>query len=260
MTNTTNTDDTTSTHYESVVRSIKGMSTAMQCSPATGAPPFQFEIGKTFEVSGDVKACKSGFHACPVDHHPFSVFEFYPPAGSRYFDVAQGGMMDAHGTKLASATITIDFEISLGDMVKRAIDWVFKRAKWEGAASATGDRGAASATGEQGAASATGEQGAASATGYRGAASATGYLGAASATGYLGAASATGADGMAIASGPLGVVRGDVDGIDLVAREFGFEGGRWVWKSTALGRTGQNGIRAGTSYRCQNSTLVEVGA
>ncbi|MDK2769902.1 MAG: hypothetical protein KYX69_19565, partial [Sphingomonas sp.] len=174
------------TTADPVTISIKGFDKSLACRE------YQFELGKTYQHDGAVKACAGGFHACPVDHHPLSVFEFYAPAGSRYGEVAQFGETSAKDTKLASASITINFELTLGDLVKRAWDYVWSRATLEEGSTATGYQGAASATGEQGAASATGYQGAASATGYQGAASATGYQGAASATGTRGAASATG--------------------------------------------------------------------
>src|SRR5581483_8130798 len=116
--------------------------------------------------------CNSGFHA--ISGHPLEVFEYYPPAGSRYTETAQSGTLDRHSSdsKLASAQITIGVELHLHELIQRAVKWVFDRAKPEGQ-TATGTRGAASATGTRGAASATGTRGAASATGTRGAASAT---------------------------------------------------------------------------------------
>jgi hypothetical protein len=50
------------------VASIKGFDQKLQCQG------FQFEIGKTYTVTGNIKACKKGFHACPIDDHPLSVF------------------------------------------------------------------------------------------------------------------------------------------------------------------------------------------
>ena len=188
---------------------------------------FQYEIGKTYEHSGSIEICESGFHAC---EYPLDVLRYYAPAGSRFALVRQSGAVVRHegDSKVASAKITIGAELHLPQLIERAIKWVFDRAKLEegssatgysgaasatgvsGAASATGDRGAASATGYRGAASATGVSGAASATGVSGAASATGYSGAASATGYSGAASATGDSGAASATGDRGRVMGAV--------------------------------------------------
>ena len=202
----------------------KGMDQNMQCLG------FQYEVGKEYEHTGPLKCCPSeeeakkgigGFHAC---EYPLDVFNYYPPAGSRFFEVEQSGKLSKSDddSKVASTKIKIGAEISIAGLVKAAVEYTKERATEVpgghatgyrgaasatgdcGAASATGDRGAASATGDRGAASATGDCGAASATGYRGAASATGDRGAASATGYRGAASATGDCGAASATGDCG--------------------------------------------------------
>lgn len=173
---------------------------------------FQYEIGKTYEHKGEVKACESGFHAC---EHPLDVFIYYAPATSRFAEVAMAGKLSRCGedSKVASSRITIVAELQVHEVIERAVKYVFDRAepsqraetdKNGHVASATGNYGAASATGERGAASATGDYGAASATGYYGAASATGDYGAALATGVCGAASATGSRGAASATGYYG--------------------------------------------------------
>lgn len=118
------------------ITSIKGFDKDLKCRG------FQYEIGKTYTHDGAVEQCASGFHACPVEHHPLAVFEYYPPAGNRFCEVRQSGKVSSKDTKLASAVITIDVEISIGDLVKRAWDY--------GAASATGDYGAAMASGYEG--------------------------------------------------------------------------------------------------------------
>ena len=193
----------------------KGMDQNMQCRG------FQYEVGKEYEHTGPLKCCPSeeeakkgigGFHAC---EYPLDVFNYYPPAGSRFFEVEQSGKLSKSDddSKVASTKIKIGAEISIAGLVKAAVEYTNERATevpgghatgYRGAASATGYRGAASATSNQGAASATGNWGAASATGYRGAASATGYRGAASATSNQGAASATGDWGAASATGDWG--------------------------------------------------------
>ena len=143
------------------VTSIKGFDANLQCRG------FQFEIGKTYSVSGKIKACENGFHACPTEHHPLSVLEYYPPA-SRFFEVTQGGKRDAEGSKLASASITIGVEISISDLAARAVKWVFDRANWKDAVNVTGDNEGATASGTSGAATASGTSGAATASGVDG--------------------------------------------------------------------------------------------
>ena len=158
-------------------RAIKGTNLDLTCRG------FHFAVGETFNHEGAVVACGSGFHACPEDEHPLSVFGYYAPAASRYFDVTVGGKTHREGNKIAGGTITIDAEITIGDLVKRAFDWVWARAIKTDEAHSTGYQGAASSTGNQGAASSTGKYGAASSTGNYGAASSTGDCGAAMASG-----------------------------------------------------------------------------
>ena len=216
---------------------------------------FQYEVGKTYEHQGEVKACKSGFHAC---EHPLDVFDHYPPAGSKFALVELSGDTDreASDSKIASQTIHIKAEIDIAYIVKAAID--FTKSKClpidpSSPASATGDRGAASATGERGAASATGGYGAASATGYKGAASATGDYGVASATGYKGAASATGDYGVASATGEASVAISTGYGGKTMARNTGAivlvsRDASGNIKHIRASKVGDNGIKPDTWY------------
>ena len=165
---------------EPAIVSIKGFNLDWTCLD------FQYAIGASYEHAGEVRACDAGFHAIGPEGHPLEVFGYYAPGTSRYAEVRQSGALSRHGSdgKVASARIAVVAEITMPDLIGRAIKWVMDRAKPEGGSSATGEQGAASATGYQGAASATGDWGAASATGYRGAASATGYHSIAVAGGY----------------------------------------------------------------------------
>ena len=202
---------------------------------------FQYELGKTAEVEGDIELCKKGLHACEM---PLDVLGYYAPGdGSRYFEADLEDVSDekrSDDTKRVGKKLTLSAEIGIPGLVKAQVEYVKAQCDFDnainkadaenknhatgdsgaasatgvsgaasatgvrGAASATGDSGAASATGDSGAASATGDSGAASATGWRGAASATGWRGAASATGWSGAASATGWGGVASATGERG--------------------------------------------------------
>ncbi|MDV0787356.1 hypothetical protein VC623_22370, partial [Citrobacter amalonaticus] len=136
---------------------------------------YQFEIGKTFEHDGKVRACSSGFHSC---EYPLDCFGYYPPAESRYAEtVAQGDISreDGGDTKIASASITIKAELSMPEFVQRAIDWVWSKVDRSLEQQVmTGNRSAASNTGDYSAASNTGNRSAASNTGNRSAASNTG--------------------------------------------------------------------------------------
>ena len=223
---------------ETIIHGIKGFDQNLQCRG------YQFAIGETYAHDGKVVACKSGFHA--ITDHPLAVFDYYPPAGSRFCRVELSGetVSDA-GVKMAASILKVGRELGLAELAQEAVAWVMARATPEGEA----------ATGYRGAASATGDQGAASATGYQGAASATGYRGAASATGHWGAASATGDRGAAMTSGAFGRVMG-ADGNALFAVE------RETWDgpivSVACGIVGKGGIKPGVWYVAKAGALVEA--
>ena len=176
----------------------KGMDKDMKCRG------FQYEVGKEYETDKAV-ACECGFHAC---EYPLDVFNYYPPAGSRFFEVEQSGELSKNDgdSKVSSTKIKIGAELNIAGLVEAAVEYTKERCTQGEGERATGTRGAASATGDYGAASATGYQGAASATGYQGAASATGEASIAVASGIEG--KAMGALGCAICL----VERGEWDG------------------------------------------------
>ncbi|HBC5385646.1 TPA: hypothetical protein OPR05_001727 [Citrobacter koseri] len=165
---------------QKTIVAYKGFNADMTCRG------FQFEIGKTFKHEGKVEACKSGFHSC---ENPIDVFSYYHPAGNRFCEVEVSGDVSRHDddSKIASATITIKAEISIHEMVKRAIEWVWSKVDKSceqqimdgnrSAASNTGDYSAASNTGDYSAASNTGNQSAAEVSGSHSVAAAFGIEG-----------------------------------------------------------------------------------
>ena len=228
----------------------KGMNTDMTCRG------FQYEVGKEYETD-KAEACECGFHAC---EYPLEVFNYYPPASSRYFEVEQSGEMDRSGgdSKVASTKIKIGAEIGIAGLVKASVEYTRERATEEPGGHATGDLGAASATGDLGAASATGYQGAASATGYRGAASATGDLGAASATGYQGAASATGKSSVAVSAGINGKAMGSIGCAICLVERGEWDGETYPIVSVKAAIVDGQSIKADTWYTLKNGEFVEV--
>ncbi|HEO1644386.1 TPA: hypothetical protein VAK70_001884 [Pseudomonas aeruginosa] len=180
------------TEVEEIVTAYKGFKQDLTCRG------YQFEIGGTYKHEGEVEACASGFHSC---EYPLDVFGYYAPGDSRFAIVKASGQLSRHDddSKIASATLVVEAEISMPTMISRAIDWIMARLDSSveqtvagDTASNTGNRSAASNTGDYSAASNTGDYSAASNTGYQSAASNTGYQSAASNTGYQSAASNTG--------------------------------------------------------------------
>ncbi|MFO2290122.1 hypothetical protein QOV23_27030, partial [Pseudomonas aeruginosa] len=177
---------------EEVVTAYKGFKQDLTCRG------YQFEIGGTYKHEGEVEACASGFHSC---EYPLDVFSYYGPGESRFAIVKASGQLSRHDddSKIASATLVVEAEISMPTMISRAIDWIMSKIDKSveqtvvgETASNTGDYSAASNTGNRSAASNTGDYSAASNTGYQSAASNTGNRSAASNTGNRSAASNTG--------------------------------------------------------------------
>jgi hypothetical protein len=100
----------------------KGFDENLQCRG------FQYEVGKTYEHSGNVSICSTGFHACD---NPFDVLNYYDITG-RFAKVTLGGDISRENggdTKIASGKITIEAEIKLPEFIKSAIAWVMRSAK-----------------------------------------------------------------------------------------------------------------------------------
>ena len=128
---------------------------------------YQYEVGKTYVHKGDVKVCESGFHAC---EYPLDVLSYYNPAVSKFAVVKMSGEIskDSDDTKIASAKITIETEINLPEMIKKAVEWIKGKVDWDTAkVSNTGDWSAATNTGDWSAAEVSGKQSIAVALGWQ---------------------------------------------------------------------------------------------
>ncbi|HAF8580751.1 TPA: hypothetical protein G5T75_004733 [Salmonella enterica] len=226
---------------------------------------FQFEIGKTFEHEGKVRACSAGFHSC---EYPLDCFSYYPPAESRYAEtVAEGDISreDGGDSKIASASITIKAELTMPEFVQRAIDWIWSKVDRSleqqvmtgdcSAASNTGYRSAASNTGDCSAASNTGDCSAASNTGNCSAASNTGYRSAASNTGYRSAAEVSGSHSVAAAFGIESKARASESSAIVVC--YRNDEGELI--HIRASKVGENGIKPDTWYTLdEDGQFVEI--
>ena len=205
---------------------------------------FAFEVGKTYEHTGPVVVCQSGFHAC---EHPLHVFQYYRPGQSRFARVTMGGTTARHSgdSKISAARITIKAELSLSDFAAAAVKWVFAKAKWKKGPVAKHANEGVTASGDYGAATASGDYGAATASGYSGAATASGDSGAATASGYSGAATASG-------------YYGQVSGKDGCALFLVERGGNRAIINVWAGIAGRDGIKPDVFYQLKNGRPVEV--
>ncbi|MCW3923692.1 hypothetical protein [Pseudomonas aeruginosa] len=212
---------------EEVVTAYKGFKQDLTCRG------YQFEIGGTYKHEGEVEACASGFHSC---EYPLDVFGYYAPGESRFAIVKASGQLSRHDddSKIASATLVVEAEISMPTMVSRAIDWIMS--KIDKSVEQTVVGGTASNTGYQSAASNTGYQSAASNTGDYSAASNTGYRSAAEVSGKESVAASLGIEGRARASAGSAIV--------LCHRD---DEGRLI--HIRASKVGENGVKPDTWYQ-----------
>ena len=163
------------------IKSYKGMDKDMKCRG------FQYEPGGIYEADHAIRCGGPGFHACEI---PLDVFNYYPPAESRFFEVEQDGKLsrDNEDSKVASSILKIGAEIGIPGLVRAHVEWVKEQIKEEKTESNTGYRSAATNTGNQSAATNTGDYSAATNTGNQSAAEVSGKDSVAAAFGYEGRA------------------------------------------------------------------------
>lgn len=154
---------------------------------------FQYEIGKEYEMDGNIERCERGFHSC---EDPFDVWWYYPPGESKFAECEIGGKIDKESdgdTKVASSKITIKAELNLFEFVKLGVEKILSKVDFKNAKESN-----------------TGEYSAATNTGYRSAATNTGSSSAATNTGYSSAASVTGKESIACGLGYDNMAAGEL--------------------------------------------------
>jgi hypothetical protein len=204
------------------ITAVKGFNADWTCRG------FQYEVGKTYRIEGPVSLCEHGFHACL---NAIDVWTYYGPAGSRFGEVELGGDTARHSesngdSKIAATEITINAELKLPEVIRRAAEWIVAAAK---ANTATGDGGHAAATG------------------YRGHAAATGDSGHAAATGSYGHAAVKGKNAIAAALGIEGTAVAEEGGAIMLAAYD--PDNAWTLAAVFASKVGENGIEAGKRYR-----------
>ena len=188
------------------IKTYKGFNKDMTCRE------FRYEEGKEYEHNGNVRACKSGFHAC---ENPMDVLGYYPPCDNkgnlqRYCEVEQSGTLDcSENDKVCSSRLRVVAEIGLNGLIKAGVRFILDKVNFKDAKeSNTGDWSAATNTGDWSAATNTGDQSAATNTGDQSAATNTGDWSAATNTGNRSAATVEGEESIAVVTGYGGKAKG----------------------------------------------------
>ena len=123
---------------KNVITSYKGFDKNMQCRG------FQYEVGKEYEMDGEIKCCNRGFHACKS---PMEVWDYYDMINSRYAEVEQSGKIEEeeNSTKVCSSRIKIKAELKLADIINIGVEWLKditspSKVKTDGELNDNGDR------------------------------------------------------------------------------------------------------------------------
>lgn len=87
---------------------------------------FQYEVGKSYHMDGEIMICKRGFHACK---NPLDIFEYYPIFNSKIAIVKLWGVVDlqlgldnsninVYNSKLCASDIYIEKELNYTDLIQ----------------------------------------------------------------------------------------------------------------------------------------------
>ena len=121
-----------------VIKSYKAFDKNMQCRG------FQYEVGKEYEMDGEIECCNRGFHACKS---PLEVWDHYDMLNSRFAEVEQSGKIDEEekSTKVCSSRIKIKAELKLADIINIGVEWLKditspSKVKTDGVLNDNGDR------------------------------------------------------------------------------------------------------------------------
>ena len=106
---------------EKKIKAYKGFNPDMICRG------YQYEVGKEYEMDGNIELCERGFHAC---ESPLEVLDYYFLTDdckmSRFCEVEQSGKIaqENNSTKVASSKIKIKAELKFADLIKLGIEWL----------------------------------------------------------------------------------------------------------------------------------------
>ena len=234
-----------------MIKGYKGFNKDMTCRG------FQYEIGKEYETSDEVKCCEKGFHAC---EYPLDCFGYYSPNESVYCEVEQGGQISKDGsdTKVSSSKIKIGAQLDIAGLVKAAFEYVKSKADKSNSNHSEADKKLTESTGNWSANSATGNGSASSATGDRSVNSATGYGSANVTTGKESKNDGMGQANISVGWGKDNKCKGCI-GSYLVLSEWGeWNGKNYPLFGAQMVMVDGETIKADTYYQLKEGKVIEV--
>jgi len=278
---------------EDVVHGIKGFDSNLQCLG------YQYAVGKTYEHSGSVRMCASGFHF--IEGNPLDVLDFYPLIGddgklNRFCSVAASGEIKRDGsTKSVTGKLTVSAELKVPEFIASAVEFVIDACKanpGENVQAASGDSSKLAASGHSSKLAASGHSSKLAASGDSSKLAASGHSSKLAASGDYSKLAASGHYSKLAASGHYSKLAASGDSSKLAASgdysKLAASGensvvaaaapdciasgadGTWISLAEfdrngkcigfATGCIGKDGLKADTPYRAHKGKLVEITA
>ena len=234
---------------KNVITSYKGFDKNMQCRG------FQYEVGKEYEMDGEIKCCNRGFHACKS---PIEVWDYYDLINSRFAEVEQSGKIDEEekSTKVCSSHIKIKAELKLADIINIGVEWLKditspSKVKADGALNDNGDR--KKQIGSSGYSAQIGSSGDSAQIGS------SGYSAKIGSSGYSAKIDSTGEDSVIMCAGNESKAKAKVGSwITLAEWKWSDEKNRNVPVCVKTEYVDGENIKADTWYQLKNGKFVEV--
>ena len=232
------------------IKSYKAFDENMRCRG------FQYEVGKEYDMNGDIQCCKRGFHAC---ESPMEVWDYYDMLTSRFAEVEQSGKIstEADSTKICSSHITIKAELKLADIINIGVEWLkdlTAPSKVKADDAELNDNGVRGAQiGSSGDYAKIGSSGDSAKIGS------SGYSAKIGSSGYSAQIDSTGEDSVIMCAGNNSVAKAKIGSwITLAEWEQNDRKGRWVPVCVKTERVDGIKIKPDTWYKLQDGEFVEV--
>ena len=243
---------------DKVITSYKGFDKNMQCRG------FQYEVGKEYEMDGEIKCCNRGFHACKS---PLEVWDYYDILNSRYAEVEQSGKIDAeeNTTKVCSSRIKIKAELKLADIINIGVEWLKditspSKVKTDGALNDNGDRKKQiGLSGDSAKIGSSGDSAKIGSSGYSAKIGSSGYYAQIGSSGDSAQIDSTGEDSVIMCAGNSSRAKAKVGSwITLAEWKWSDEKKRNVPVYVKTEYVDGENIKADTWYQLKNGKFVEV--
>ena len=234
---------------EKVIKSYKAFDKNMQCRG------FQYEVGKEYEMDGEIKCCERGFHACKS---PMEVWDHYDMLNSRFAEVEQSGKIEEeeNSTKICSSHIKIKTELKLADIINIGVEWLkditsTSKVKADGVLNDNGDRRKQIGS--------SGNYAKIGSSGYSAQIGSSGNYAQIGSSGDYAKIDSTGEDSVIMCAGNSSIVKAKAGSwITLSEWEWNNEKNRYVPVCVKTEYVDGENIKADTWYQLKNGKFVEV--